>query len=784
MFRLLGRYIFREVLTSALLGTMLATFVVYLHGADALFTLLVSSTNVTPKMALSLFLWAIPPVLPMTIPFGVLVGILIGLGRMASDGEIVAMRAAGVSSRRVIAPVLLFAALGTGVAALASLRLKPLAYRITVDLRNELLRRQLSADVEPRIFLENFPNKILYVGDVRNAGGPSIWKPVFIADVTPPEQRTSGLKDKASGPQVTVAREAIAVSDAAHNRLQLSLTDVATHEMSKADEANDSREVHLVQRLDAKPPQQDTLKSAYMNTRQLMAYPRKGPDWLEVQSELHQRFALPIACIVLAMVGIPLGISTRKGGKSAAYVIAVFLGFFCYHLSSVALIGIATKQRGLSIPVAVWLPDVAFFLVGLVFLYRMELSGDRDLLGILQTFFGGIGARIRPKQETGGPARTSSFRLPMLPQIVDTYILSGFLFYTAVVLASLVSMILVYEFFDLMGDMFRNKIGFGIMLEHLFFLTPQLIYEMVPVSVLVAILVHLTVLSKQNEVSAFKACGVSVYRLAMPILLGSMVFCGGLFAFNFQYVPKAYTRQDALRDLIKGRVTRQSWQHPDHKWIMGNDSRIYYYHYFDTVAGVMNDVYVFDLEPSTFRLTREIVAERATWSPVGKTWLFENGWSCTFTGANCTTYLNFKRGSGRSESVTFPELNEPPDHFLKEQLQYKQMNFMELDSYIKDLSKSGIGTTKLEVQFYRKFSVPIFSVIMALIAVPFGFMVGNRGAMTGIGVSIVIALSYIAINTLFEKVGDVRLLPPTMAAWSPDVLFGLVGVYLFLRMRT
>ncbi len=784
MFRLLGRYIFREILTSAALGTMLATFVVYLHGADALFTLLVGSTNVTARMWLSLFLWAIPPVLPMTIPFGVLVGVLIGLGRMASDGEIVAMRAAGVSSRKVILPVLVFAALGTGVAAMASLRLKPLAYRVTVDLRNELLKQQLSADVEPRVFLENFPNKILYVGDVKNAGGPSIWKPVFIADVTPPEQRKSGLKDKASGPLVTVAREAIAVSDAAHNRIQLSMTDVATHEMSKDDEANDSREVTLVQRLDAKPPQQDSLRSAYMNTRQLMAWPRNGPDWVDVQSELHQRFALPIACIVLAMVGIPLGISTRKGGKSAAYVIAVFLGFFCYHLSSVALIGIATKQHGLPIPVAVWLPDVAFFLVGLVFLYRMELSGDRDLLGTMQGFFSSLAARIRPKAPGADMKPKSTWRMPLLPQIIDTYILSGFLFYTVVVLASLVSMILVYEFFDLMGDMFRNKIAFGIMLQHLFFYTPQLIYDMVPVSVLVAVLVHLTILSKQNEVSAFKACGVSLYRLAMPILLGSAVFCGGLFAFNYQYVPKAYSKQDALRDLIKGRVTRQSWQHPDRKWIMGNDSRIYYYHYFDTAASAMSDVYVFDLEPNTFQLRREIVAERATWSPVGKTWLFENGWSCTFTGSNCTGYLNFKRGSGRSESVTFPELNEPPEHFLRETPQYKQMNFMELDAYIKDLAKSGIGTSKLEVQFYRKFSVPIFSVIMALLAVPFGFMVGNRGAMTGIGVSIVIALSYMAINTLFEKVGDVRLLPPTMAAWSPDVLFGLVGVYLFLRMRS
>lgn len=779
--RILGRYVFREILVSALLGTMLATFVIYLRGADALFTLLVGSTNVTLKTVVELFAWALPPVLPMTIPFGVLVGILIGLGRMAADGEIVAMRAAGVSSRKVILPVLLFAALGMGVAAMASLRLTPLAYRTTLELRNELLKQQLSADVDPRVFIENFPNKILYIGDVRNAGGPSIWKPVFIADITPPEQRSSGMKDKANGPLVTVAREALAVSDAAHNRIQLNMTDVATHEMGKDDVANDSREARVVQRLDAKPPQQDSLRSAAMNTRQLLAHPRNAPDWVEVQTELHRRFANPIACIVLAMVGIPLGIATRKGGKSAGYVIAVFLGFFCYHLSSLTLIGIATKQRSLPIPLAVWLPDAAFFVCGLIFLYRMEMPGDRDLLGSFQSFFGRLVARFRTQ---GAAEEGRGWKLPLLPQIVDTYVLSGFLFYFGVVLLSLVSMILVYNFFELMGDMFRNHIGFGTMLRYLFFLTPELIYEMVPVSVLVSVLVQLSVLSKQNEVTAFKACGVSLYRLALPILFGSLVFCGGLFAFNYQYVPAANLRQDALRDVIKGRVTRQSWQNPDHKWIMGSDSRIYYYRYFEAASGAMSDVYVFDLEPNTFRLKREIVAERATWSPVGRTWLFENGWSCTFEGANCKYYKNFKRGSGNSESVTFPELTDPPDHFLKEPPQDKQMNFLQLDRYIKDLAQSGIGTTKLEVQFFRKFSVPLFPMIMAMIAVPFGFLVGNRGAMTGIGVSLLIGLGYFAMNSLFEKIGDVKLLPPTVAAWSPDLLFALVGGYFFLRIRS
>ena len=118
------------------------------------------------------------------------------------------------------------------------------------------------------------------------------------------------------------------------------------------------------------------------------------------------------------------------------------------------------------------------------------------------------------------------------------------------------------------------------MFTYLFFLIPQLIYRLLPLSVLMAVLVTLGVLSKQNEVTAFKACGVSLYRLATPVLVASTLFSGALFGFDYSYVPGANRRQDALRDQIKGRLT-QTYLNPNRKWIMGTESRIYYYKYFE-----------------------------------------------------------------------------------------------------------------------------------------------------------------------------------------------------------
>lgn len=775
--RLLDRYIFREILSSSLLGMTLATAIIFLQGVGKLFEVLVRSSP-RPETVLYVFLLSLPPLLPLTIPFGVLVGILVGLGRMAADGEITAMRAAGVSSRRVVPPVMAFAVMAMIVSYAMTIRLTPLSLRQSKDILNKLSASQVSADIQPRVFDEQFPNTILYAGDVR-PGPVVVWRNVFLADLTPPEQRANGMRDKAEGPLITVAREAIAVPDPAHNRIQLSMRDAGTHEMGKDLVGYDSFFPRGDQALYAAPPAQVARKPfSEMNTRELSRYSASGPDWVEARIELHRRLALPVGCLVLALVGIPLGVSSRKGGKSGGYVTAVFLAFFCYYLAFITLVGLA-RQRALPVETAIWLPNTVFALAGLIAVARMEAPGGRDFVGALKdassAVLMGLRDRFVPSKAPAGRS-AKAFRWPLLPQILDTYILSNFVFYFVVLLASFVSMTQIYNFFELLGDIVRNKISLAKVFTYLFFLTPKLIYDTLPISVLVGVLVTFGVLTKHNEVTAFKACGISLHRLAIPILVISTLLSGGLFAFDHYYVPEANRRQDALRNEIKGRAV-QTYLSPERKWIFGKGSRIYYYKFFDQAEAIMGGVIVYELEPNTFQLVRQISAERAHWQPSLKTWVFENGWSREFHGNKSIPLIPF-------QVKTFPNLTEPPAYFLKEVKQDKQMNFEELDSYIRDLQQSGFDTVKLRVQFYRKFSVPLFALIMAMISIPFGFLVGNRGAMAGIGVSIGIAIAYWGIGLLFEKIGDVNQLPPAVAAWSPDALFSLTGLYLLLRMRS
>lgn len=773
--KILSRYVFREILTSSLLATALATFIIFLQGIGRLFEIVVRSAR--GAAALELFALALPPVLLLSIPFGVLVGILVGLGRLSGDNEMIAMRSAGVSTRIVAAPVLTFAFLAMLISGACAVWLNPLAIRAEYKILNSVAASQLTADVEPRVFEDQFTNDttVLYVDDVKSEAGPVVvWDGVFIADLTPPAERRTGLKDAQAGPRVTVAREALAVPDSKNNRIQLSLKDYGTHEAPYHSIAPTGATV-----LQAQPREKQTAKPfSEMLTKELWhvvkTTPKNAQDSTDARIELHKRFALPFACLMLAMVGIPLGTSSRKGGRSSGYIWAILLAFFGYYVSYISLTSLA-RAHSMPVELASWLPNAVFGLAGLALIVRMEAPGDRDLIGEVRQavtgWFAGLSRRVDSGRRTvaAGGTRLAAFL------ILDSYVLSNFLFYFIVSLISFVTMVQVFTFFDLLGDIVKNHIAFDRVLTYHLFLTPKLIYDIMPESVLVAVLVSFGVMTKNNEVTAFKACGISVRRLALPVMAVSALLSAGLFAFDYSWLPRANQIQDAIRNEIKGRPV-QTYLHPERKWII-HDYRIFYYKYFDPVEKTMVEPYVFELDPKSFHVKKQISASRAKWQQDIHTWVWEKGTARDLCGVDECQLQEF-------QVTSFPELTETPDDFLKEVKQDKQMNYRELGKYIRDLQQSGFDTVRLRVQYYKKFSVPLFALIMALISVPFGFLVGNRGAMAGIGVSIGVAMAYLGVGQLFEQIGNVNYLPPVVAAWAPDALFSLAGVYLMLRMRS
>jgi len=778
--RILTRYILGEIISLTLIGCALFTFILFMPTLPHVLEVVVRNSSTWSDVA-EVFLFTLPNLFKVTIPMAVLWGVLLGLSRLSADSEIIAMRASGLGIAYFVRVASIVAATGTLLGLGNSLFLAPRANQAIIQMEQSLETSQASYEIQPRVFYEDFRNYVLYVQDVHSGAGAANWSNVFMADVSEPES-----------PIVTTAASATVVNDSSQELImrlrdglrdetvadqpgQSNISTFATTDMPLA--LGQQNDIHLG-RLDT---------SLYAMPLGALIPRTHGPDGKRFLIELHNRFALPVACLVLMLVAVPLGVSSRRGGKSSGFVFTILLVFVYYFLSST---GIALgHQSRLPAFFAVWTANLLFAVAGAFLLWQMATGGR-----ILTAISAWISHLPKPKV----PAKTNGFPLTNLfdrlqpraqrarprgifPRILDQYIVREFVGMFVLVLAGFVVLMIVFTFFDLVGDILRNHIPLGIVGDYLLNLTPSMLYQIAPLAVLIAALVTFGLLNRNSEIIAVKATGISLYRLVIPIVVIAACLAVSLFLFDQYYLPQANRRQEALRATIKGRPP-QTFLHPEHNWIFGQPhpgepGRIFYYEYFDPDSNEFANISIFEFEPSTFQLTRRVFAARATWNPDSPSWVFENGWVRDMHGADVKAYRSFV-------NTSFSEIHEAPEYFKKEDLQSQEMNFNQLDGYIRDLRQSGFDTKRLSVALWHKLAYPLIAVVMAVLAIPFALSMGRRGSLTGIAVAIALALAYWVVNGLFEAMGNVNYLPSSMAAWSADVLFALAGGYLLLRTPT
>jgi LPS export ABC transporter permease LptF/LPS export ABC transporter permease LptG len=780
--RILTRYILGEVISHALIGAAVFTFVLFTRDLGRILELVVRNSAPLPSVA-EIFFFTVPVALTYTIPMGVLVGILIGLSRLAADSEITAMRASGIGAWSFLRVASIFVVVAWLLALGNSVFLAPRSLASLGQLQNRLKGAQVSFEVQPRVFYEGFPKIVLYVQDVKPASGAALWKGVFLADLTDP-----------LSPRISLAREGLLVSQGPET-LDLHLTDGSTHE---ADPKNPDRyQISTFQTTDIpiqvpaaqSTTEQESVTMGEMRVRDLLRAARTADPvarrWMLI--EFHRRLALPTACIVLALVGIPLGLSSKRGGKSSGFVLTILLVFLYY---SISLIGISlARQSRVSPPVGIWLADLAFLIGGVFLLWRserrpIEISSIWSWSKLIfpgweagsQPAFNGGAARAA-NGETAADRLSRRWRLLRFPTILDDYVLRDFTVYLAMIAGTFVMLLLVFTLFELFGDILRNQVSALVVGAYLLNVTPYFLYfPIAPLSMLLAVLVTFGLLERSNEITAIKATGISLYRIIVPVIIAASMVAGALFLSDQLYLPYTNKRQDALRNRIKGKPA-QTYLRPDRKWIFGQHSTIYYYQFFDPDRDVFGGISVYRFDPHTFQVTNRISAERAHWSDLMGRWVYEQGWERELNGSAIQNYKRF-------DVATFPELAEAPAYFKKEIKQSSEMSYDELRHYIHDLQQSGFDVVRLRVQLQKKLAYPLITLVMAILAIPFALSAGKRGAIAGVATAIGIGVVYWTISGLFEAMGNLSQLPPAVAAWSPDIVFGFIGGYLILRMPT
>jgi LPS export ABC transporter permease LptG/LPS export ABC transporter permease LptF len=776
--RILTRYILGEILSYTLIGCAVFTFILFIRDLNHILEAVVRNSSTFGNIA-EIFVFSLPNTFKVTIPMAVLVGILLGLSRLAADSEIVAMRASGLGVWYFVRVASIVAIGGTLLGLVNSLFVTPRANRSILEMEQELATSQASFEIQPHVFYEDFRNAVLYVQQVRGGTGASNWDKVFMADLSDP-----------GNPIITTAESATVVSDSTQELL-MRLRNGSRHEtvsgqpqqynvstFSQTDlplTLSPQGETHLG-RLDT------AIYALPMGALQARTH---GPEARRYLLELHTRFSYPAACLVLMLVGVPLGIISRRGGKSSGLVFTVLLVLVYYVLSYT---GIALSRQGKLSPfLGVWMANLIFAFAGVFLLWQMA-SGGR-VLGAMSGLLGRTrpalpiksnGNHLTEFLEKLQPRAVRIGSRGVFPRLLDSYVVREFFGMFLVVLGSFVMLMLVFTFFELVGDIIRNHVALGMVGDYLFNLAPSMIYTITPLAVLIAVLVTFGVLNRNSEIVAMKATGISLYRLVIPVISISAILAIALFVFDDYYLPAANRRQEFLRSTIKGRPP-QTFLHPEEKWMFGQSgpgepAHIFYYQFFDRDDDAFANLSVFEFDPSTFALSRRIFASRAVWDDKTETWHFLNGWVRDIEG-NKRDYKEFK-------NTTFSEIQEDPGYFKKENLQSQEMNFQQLRAYIRDLRQSGFDTMRLRVALWHKLAYPLIAIIMAMLAIPFALSMGRRGSLTGIAVAISVALAYWVVDGLFGAMGNVNYLPAALAAWSPDILFALTGGYLLLRTPT
>ncbi len=770
--RILNRYILLEVLSHAAIGGAIFTFVLFIRYLPHLLEMIVRNSASLGSIVEIVF-FTLPDMFTVTIPMAVLVGILLGLSRLAADSEITAMRASGIGVWSFVRVVSMVAVAGWGVSMLDTLVLAPKAAAAMRHLEESLANAQASYEVQPRVFYEDFKDYVLYVQDVRAGAGAANWRGIFLADVTSPGAPKITTADRATvvnGPSQTITMRLRDGTESETVPGQPDQYTVSTFAQTDLPLQAGSQE-------DVRLGRSDTPILAMSDRELLDRTHGKNGEIYEI--EFQKRLAYPAACLVLMLVGVPLGISSRRGGKGAGFVLTIALVFVYYFLSSTGTA--LARQHKIPAFLGVWQANLLFALCGIVLLRQMATGGAAlSALTSLGNWF-----RLRAEESTAsaGPIRLTARKRATrgrFPLILDEYVLREFFLTFVMVLVTFVMLMLIFTFFELLSDIIKNKTPLVTVGEYLINLTPSMIYLITPLSVLIGVLVVFGIMNRNSELTAMKATGISLYRITVPVVAIAALLSLSLFMFDELYLPQANRRQEALRNVIKGKPA-ETFEHPGRKWIFGQQhpgrpNRIFYYEYFDSDIDTFGNISIFELNPGSFTIAKRIFASTAHWEPKLNTWVFEDGWERTFNGSSIT-YETFP-------VKTFREVSEQPAYFKKEVRQSSEMNFGELSTYIHDLRQSGFNTVPLRVQLNHKIAYPLITLVMAVLAIPFALSMGKRGSLSSIAVAIGVAIAYFVVSGFFEAMGNVSWLPAFLAAWSPDFLFGLAGAWLLLRTPT
>ena len=787
MLKTIDRYLIREILPPFGLAVLIFTFLLQLPPLMEELERLVAK-GVAWKTVGHMILLLAPQALGLTIPMGLLVGILIGLGRLSSDREGVALLACGVSPYRLLRPIMLLSALSAAATLYVMVWAIPDNNQKYREILYDVIAKKVESDVRARVFFEEFPPWVLFPRDEAPAGQHG-WKDLLVAHTGQP-----GL------PEIHFAERGRLVLNRDERQVALILSNGTRYRTPKPGQT-ETYEFPGDLRLQLDPnsvfPPMDLPRGVTEKTvaelRRTIAEKEKNriSPHPEVMA-IHAKFSIPAACLVFGIIGLALGLSVARDGKFSGFVVGIGVIFAYYTVMFLS----ESAAKGHQIPAwpARWIPNLVLGPLGIAALIWRARYTEGRLPFRMPFHLPALPAWLRraadvqagsaaaapaaAKHATSGrrPGTVVVIRIPRVripgPGLIDRYISRIYLRVVGLSFLGLLGLFYISTFIDKSDKVFKGQTSVGTVLTLLVYMTPQFVYYIIPIAALLSVLVTFGLLSRSSELTVMKACGISLYRAAASLVLLGALFSIVLFGLEQRILAQANRQAEILDSQIRGRPPR-TYSALNRRWVIGRDGAIYHYGFYDPVAGELGNLSVYETKKERWALASHTFMKRVVFR--NGVWQGEDGWQVDFNAAP-PQWKSLPRWALTSL--------EPPEYFATEQPLAEMMTVPQLRAFIDELSTSGLNHIPWAVELQRKIAFPFVTVVMTLLAVPFGVSAGRRGTLYGIGLGIVLALSYWIISSAFVAIGRSGVLPPFLAAWAPNILTAGVASYLLLRART
>jgi lipopolysaccharide export system permease protein len=363
--------------------------------------------------------------------------------------------------------------------------------------------------------------------------------------------------------------------------------------------------------------------------------------------------------------------------------------------------------------------------------------------------------------------------MKLVPPILDRYIGGQFLRMWLAALSAFVVIFLVVNLFEKVSKFLEYDVPMDVIVKYYLFMIPYIIKWLNPIAVLLGVLFSLGTLSRNLEVTAMTAAGLSLRRIILPVMLLGLAISAGVFYFGETVVPYADAKKEEIETVYVKRLPLLKTIRRINLAYRGKEGRFYYVRVFDGIRNQMRDVRVIE-KSEAGEVRRLIVAAEAVWR--GDQWQFRDGSIRTFRATGDITVTYFEK--------EYFDIPETPEDFMREEKSPETMKFDELATYISNLESSGVDAVKERVELYLKISVPLANFVVVFLGAPLALQSHRSGLAYGFGLAILLGFMLWGALAVGRAFGQNGTLPPLFAAFLPDTVFGVLGLGMLYRART